>query len=317
MAYRKRFQLSDESINTFGFWVVSAGIDLSNIQKNCPLFYNHRTWELPCGHVENIALENSKLFGDIVIDGGNDIEREYIRKIEAGDIKGCSMGFDPIEWSDAPEYVKPGQSRATLTKSQGYEVSLTPLPANLNALALKNGNNLLTLDANSKYDFIPDLKTQNLNMKEIALLLGQPEASTAEQLCAVLKPILANANAVVNLQKTVEEMGKDLPEAQKPIFVTLCKHDMAQAVNFLNLNKVAEVAAPAEAAATDKTVKLTKVSDLIKKGKEKVELAADGKDCFDYLQKFKPLELARLKNEDPEKYAELAADYSNGVRYVK
>lgn len=317
MAYRKRFQLSDESINSYGFWVVSAGIDLSSIQKNCPLFYNHRTWELPCGHVENIELNNGKLFGDIVIDGGNDIEREYIRKIEAGDIKGCSMGFEPIEWSDAPEYVKQGQSRAALTKSLAYEVSLTPLPANQNALALKNGNNALTLDANSNYDFIPELKIQS-NMKEIALLLGQPESSTAEQLCAVLKPLLADAKAVVTLQKTVEAMGKDLPEAQHAIFVTLCKADIVQAFNFLTLNKPEVAGAPAAPEAAAAPVQLSvSVSSLIQKGKGKVELAADDKGSLDYLQKYNPVELARIKHEEPDRYTELAADYASGVRFVK
>ena len=38
---------------------------------------------------------------------------------------------------------------------------------------------------------------------------------------------------------------------------------------------------------------------------------------FDYLQKHNVLELKRIRESDPTKYAQLAKDYENGVRYSK
>lgn len=317
MAFKKTFLLSDESINSYGWWILLSGVDLTAIQKNCPLYYEHRTWEIPCGHVENIRLQKDQLFGDIVIEGGNDIEREYIRKIENGDIKGCSLGIDPTEWSEEPALLKQGQTRATLSKCLPFEVSLAPLPANRNSLALRNGNDMVTLSVGTNYDFIPDLKTQT-NMKKIALQLGMPETATEDQICEALKPLQLKAGTVDGLQKVIEDtVASELPEAQKAFFVSLSKTNMPAALEFLALNK----RVPGETLTTELPpvggvqVKATKVVDLIQLGKEKTVSAADGKDSFDYLQKHNSVELGRIKSTEPEKYTKLVADYAAGVRY--
>jgi hypothetical protein len=316
MAFRKRFCLSDESINTYGFWIKLSGMDLSGIQKNCPLYYEHRTWELPCGHVENIELKEGKVYGDIVIEGGNEIEREYIRKIENGDIKGCSFGIDPTEWSDSSEVLKQGQTRSTLTKCCPYEVSLAPLPGNKNALALKHKNDLITLAAEGKYDFIPGLNTQSNNMKEIAILLGMAETASEQTICAAVQALQSRAFYVDAMQKVIEDaVTADLPAEAKAFFVELSKTNMPGALQFLNLQKAA---APADAAAPVSTVvtKEVKLTDLIKKPEGAVGLAAEGKNTFDYLQRHNTVELSRIRKDEPEKYDALVAEYSNGVRYT-
>lgn len=317
MAFKKTFVLSDESINTYGFWIPVSGIDLSGVQKNCPLYYEHRTWELPCGHVENIRLKDKQVLGDIVIEGGNDIEKEYIRKIENGDIKGCSFGFDPIEWSEDPEMLKQGQTRATLSKCCPYELSLAPLPGNKNALALRNQNDMITLSADKKYDFIPDLNTP-INMKKVAILLGMAETATEDQICEGIKALQQKSTDAVALQKLVEEtIGGDLPEKEKAFFLKLSKTNMTEAIEFLALNKKPvdqkeTTETPATAGVIKKDIK---VVDMIQKGKDQVELAKDGKDSFDYLQKHNSVELARIKKDEPEKYSKLVADYAAGFRY--
>lgn len=316
MAFKKTFLLSDESINTYGWWILLSGVDLSAVQKNCPLYYDHRTWEIPLGHVENIRLQKDQLFGDIVIEGGNDAEREYIRKIENGDIKGCSLGIDPIEWSEDPDLIKQGQRRATLSKCCPFEVSITPLPANKNALALRNGNDFITLSADKSYDFIPDLKPQ-INMKKIAVLLGMAETATEDQLCEAVKGIQLKAGTVDSLQKTIEDtVTKDLPEAQKNFFLSLSKTNMTAALEFLKLSAAAPAAAaPAAEAVAPVAGKAVKIADLIQLKKADAEKTADGKDSFDYMQRHNSVELGRIKSEEPEKYQALVADYSKGVRY--
>ena len=309
MAFKKTFVLSDESLNSYKFWIPLSGMDLSTIQKNCPLYYEHRTWDIPCGHVENIRLKDSQILGDIVIEGGNDIEKQYIRKIENGDIKGCSLGIDPIEWSEDPKLLKPGQTRATLTKCTPYEVSLAPLPGNSNALALRNENNVITLSAEKVYDFIPDINTK-IDMKKIALSLGLVETATEEQIIAAFGNINLKAQSLENLQKVVDTMGEKLPEPQKKFFVSLSKTDMAAAIEFLELH-----APVAEATATVEK-KDIKIIELIKPGAEKVVDLKDGKDSFDYLQRHDSVKLGKIKVEDPEKYAQLVKDYASGVRYT-
>ena len=317
MAFKKTFVLSDETVNTYGFWILTAGIDLSAIQKNCPLFYEHRTYELPLGHVENIRMSGKQVLGDIIIDGGNEEELEYIRKIENGDIKGCSFGIDPITWSEEPDLIKKEQTRATLLKCKPFEVSLAPLPGNQNALAMRNGNDMISLSATSAYDFIPDLKTQ-INMKKIAVLLGMAETATEDQLCEALGRIQLKAGTVDSLQKTIEDtVTKDLPEAQKNFFLSLSKTNMTAALEFLALSKVAAPVAAAAPAAEAAPVagKVVKIADLIHLKKEAGEKPADGKDNFDYLQRHNSVELSRIRRDEPEKYQELVKGYSEGVRF--
>lgn len=321
MALKKTFVLSDESLNSYGFWIPVAGMDLSGIQKNCPLYYEHRIWEIPCGHVENIRLKDAKVLGDVIIEGGNDIEKEYIRKIENGDIKGVSLGIDPVEWSEDSTLLKQGQTHATLSKSMPFEVSLAPLPANKNALAMRNKNDMITLSADKTYDFIPHLNTEP-NMNKIALLLGLPADATEAQICDAVKTVqltAANANA---MQKVIEEaVAADLEPEKKAFFISLSKNNIGDAIKFLELNK--KPAATAETEKKDEgkkeesvTLKKdVKVSDLIQLGKKGAEAAADGKDSFDYLQRHNSVELSRIRNSEPEKYAKLVADYAAGVRY--
>ena len=313
MAFKKTFVLSDESVNTYGFWILTAGIDLSAVQKNCPLFYEHRTYELPLGHVENIRLNGNQVLGDIIIDGGNEEELEYIRKIENGDIKGCSFGIDPITWSEEPDLIKQGQTRATLSKCKPFEVSLSPLPSNQNALALRNGNDLISLSAATQYEFIPDLKTQN-NMKKIAVLLGMAETATEDQLCEAVRGIQLKAGTVESLQKTIEDtVTIGLGEPQKAFFLNLSKINMSAALEFLALNKTeAPAAAPAAAPVVAKAVK---IADLIQLKKADADTATDPKNCFDYLQKHNSVELSRIRKEEPEKYEQLVEMYGKGERY--
>lgn len=321
MALKKTFVLSDESINTYGFWILLSGMDLSGIQKNCPLYYEHRTWEIPCGHVENIRLKDGKLLGDVIIEGGNEIEKEYIRKIENGDIKGVSLGIDPIEWSEDPTLLKVGQTRATLAKSAPYELSLAPLPGNKNALGMRNGNDVITLSADKNYDFIPELNTKP-DMKKIALMLGLDAEATESAICEALRKVQLTASNTDAMQKVIEEkIAANLEPEKKAFFLTLSKTNIADAMQFLALNeKTVELKSEVEASAQEiapATVvkKDVKVSQLIQMGKNAAAAAADGKDTFDYLQRHDSVELSRIKKEEPETYSKLVADYAKGVRY--
>lgn len=330
MALRKTFVLSDESVNTYGFAVRTSGISLDNAKKNCPAYFNHETWDVPLGHWENLRFDGNKLLGDLVINGDNERERGYISKIESGDIKGASVGLDPIVWNSEPALLQQGQTRPWLDKSELYEASLAPLPGNKNALALKHSGSLIVLNDGNK-NIIPDLKIEN-EMKKIALKLGLNEdASEGEILNAIVAIQLKNAQADAFQKEVLKDAEKDLSEEQKGIFVELAKTSPVQALQFINLNKKADTAEDTEEGeegegeedetpAKKKTVKKdVTLKSLIKEGvalKRAGEPEGD-KGCYDYLQKHNPQELARIHKEEPKKYAKLAADYGNGIRYTK
>ena len=318
MAFKKSFILSDESVNCYGFVVKTDGIRLMNAQNNMPCFYDHKTWEVPLGHWENLRKEGSKLLGDLVINGDNEREKTYINKIQNGDIKGASVGIDPINWCNDTMQLKPGQTKPTLMDCDLFEASITPLPGNTSALALKHEGNLITLSAVNVVSIIPPLLIKNEdNMKAIALKLGLSETATENEILAEIGKVqLARTNAEALNGSILKDAEKDLSEEQKAIFVELSKSNPKTALDYVRLTKTGTetTTTPAPGAGVKKDISL---SAMIQKGKEAASdtTVADGKDSFDYLQKHNRVELARIQKEEPDKYLQLATAYQEGIRY--
>jgi len=307
MAFKKTFVLSDEAVNSYGFRIITSGIRLENAKRNLPCFYDHRTWEVPLGHWENLRVEGVKLLADLVIEGVSDEEKEYIRKIQNGDIKGASVGADPITWSEDPMLLLTGQTRPTLIDCELFEASITPLPGNQNAMALRREKSVVVLNSTTE-NFIPLLKTHT-DMKAIALKLGLAETATENEILAAIGTIQLSVQQGNEFRTNIlSGAEQNIKEDAKEIFVTLSKTNPLQALKFAEANKVVETTEVVET-----TVKKdVKLSSLIQKKKEGEE---DEKNTYDYLQKKNPVELARIRSEEPEKYKQLAQDYQKGVRY--
>ena len=133
-----RFLLSDESVNRYGFRVLTAGIDLSGFLKNPVMFYNHNRSTLPIGIWENVEVKQGKLLADAVFDDADAdaFALQIQSKVEKGIINMTSIGFDVLEVSDDAALLVPGQKRSTVTKSALLEVSITDIGANKNAIRL-------------------------------------------------------------------------------------------------------------------------------------------------------------------------------------
>lgn len=314
MAFKKTFIVSDENVNSNGFWVRTEGIDLTTAQKNCPCFYDHNTWEAPIGHWENLRIENGKLLGDVVIEGADEREKMFIRKIENGDIKGCSIGADVSEWKTEPIFLK--SNSACLFASTLFEISITPLPGNSGALALKHKGSMVKLSTFGTNDIVPLIKKEH-DMKAIALKLGLPETATENEILAAIGGIqLSKQNAEVLTQKVIDKAGEGLEESQKETYVILSKANPEHALKFAENCKAANVVATAETI-TPTTVALqkdVKVSDLIQAAKGR-NLSTSTQQTYDYLRKHNPVELNRIKKEEPEEHNRLIQEYANGVRH--
>lgn len=186
----KRIVISDESINSYGFWVVTDGIDTTAFLKNPVMLWNHNrdghgtvNAQLPIGFWKDLHMENGVLTGEPVFDETDEFAVRIKKKYEAGILNACSMGFVPLEWSDAPEMLKEGQTVATVTRCRMLEASICDIPSNANAT-------VVLYDENSKTINLSDLpiplapfgrgkaigpKINHINMKEIALKLGLAE----------------------------------------------------------------------------------------------------------------------------------------------
>ena len=136
------FILSDESLNSYGYRVLTTGIELDQFRRNPLMLYLHDDQRMPIGHWDNIRTDGDRLLADAVFDTGDPFAAEVARKVEAGIIRCCSIGFDIIEVSEDPALLLPGQQLPTVSRSRLVECSICPLGANPGALKLKAGGRM-------------------------------------------------------------------------------------------------------------------------------------------------------------------------------
>lgn len=188
----------------------------------------------------------------------------------------------------------------------------------------------MKLNSTNTVLFIPTTTTKIENdMKAIALKLGLPETATEAEILSAIGTVQLKASNAEQLQNTIlQEAEVGLTDEQKEMFVELKKTNPAVALKYANSVKANDTTEEGtvnpngskKPVANTKVVKDVKVSALLKKGLkpggENDEEEFTGKNSFDYLQRKNPTELARIRKEEPEKYARLTADYGKGLRYT-
>jgi hypothetical protein len=202
--------ISTERINSYGSRVLTAGIDITQYEKNPILLFMHRRGrkeDMPIGIMTNLRVENGILYGTPKFDDDTEDERNISKKWDRGTLRMLSAGLDVLEWSEDPSMLVAGQTRPTVTKSKLIEVSVVDIGSNDDALqvGLYHEGKLLTLAAGEESDHLPLLtrpvkeraeeapatapteeeqnpnNNSNSNMEKIILKLGLAPGSTEDQ----------------------------------------------------------------------------------------------------------------------------------------
>lgn len=191
----KTFVLHDESVNTYGFRMLTSGANLEEFRKNPIMLYNHDDWSMPIGRWENIRIEGGKILADAVFDLGDPRGRQVAEKVEGGFLRMASIGaWAPELSSDDPLLKLEGQTGATVLKWTVREASIVGIGANHNALALYDRATSHLLDLHDKDTLIRlmDTKPQVIDnpLNDINMTLNQvlglaDKASHEEQVVAV------------------------------------------------------------------------------------------------------------------------------------
>lgn len=131
----KRIRISSESLNCYGTWVKTDGIDLGQYKKNPVLLYMH--WRgVVIGGIRDLRVEGTDITGEPWFDEVREESRLCKQQWEKGSLRMCSPNFDIVETSEAPELLKPGQTRPTITRSKLVEVSMVDIGGNDDNIAL-------------------------------------------------------------------------------------------------------------------------------------------------------------------------------------
>lgn len=177
----KRLVFSDETINSYGFYLLNSGGDLSQYEKNPIMLWMHnRPWRgtkyevLALGTVENISFNEAeqRWEGDPVFDLKDPFAAQIAQKWEDGIYRMCSAGVKPVEWSSDAKYLKEGQTRETVTKWILKEISIVDIGSNHNAIQLYNQDDeLIELSDKNPADVpIPLLNSFNQNNSEMEVI---------------------------------------------------------------------------------------------------------------------------------------------------
>ena len=121
------FCVHDESVNTYGFRMLTSGANLEEFKKNPVVLYNHNDWETPIGRGENVRVEDGRILVDVVFDEEDEKGRTIAGKVERGFLRMASVGsWPPEEVSDDPAW----------TRWTMREMSVCPIGSSHNALAM-------------------------------------------------------------------------------------------------------------------------------------------------------------------------------------
>ena len=208
----KRIVISDESVNCYGTWISTDGMDISQYERNPVLLWMH--WRgVIIGCMKDIRKEDGRVTGEPYFDEVREESKQAKAQWEKGTLRMASASVDIIETSEAPEYIKPGQYRAAVIKSRLTEVSMVDIGGNDNALplVLSFKGKELKLAAGEASDFLPLLnnnpnKEKQMDFKAIALKLGLPESATEEEILSVIGTLLGYKTDNDRLRKEKEEM---------------------------------------------------------------------------------------------------------------
>ena len=233
---KKEVVISNSRLNSYGFRVLTEGIDLTQYKRNPILLWMHnRPWRgtkdevMPLGIVENLRIEGDNLIGTPVFDEKDEFAMKVKAKWDAGIYRMVSAGLDVIEHSNDPSVLLPGQTRSTITKSKLREVSIVDLGANDDALQLYFQGEVVNLSQNEQELSFLKPVNNHLNskekMKKIALKLGLAENATEAEVLDAISAVVLKASKADSLQKEVQlepKMALDGGEDGYVFYRVLC-----------------------------------------------------------------------------------------------
>lgn len=127
---KKTFVLSDETPNSYGIVVRTAGIELGRFQKNPVMLWMHERGEV-IGKWNDVRVEGTKLIGTPEFDVEDEDGKGIARKVEKGFVNATSIGLvfseDDVTFLNDVLYVN---------KCELNEVSFVDIPSNHNSVHL-------------------------------------------------------------------------------------------------------------------------------------------------------------------------------------
>lgn len=214
-----RFVLNDERVtNSYGFKVLSAGIDLTRFVTNPVMLDGHnQSNQSVIGSWENIILEDGKLLAEPRFDMDDENAKKIAGKVERGIIKGASMGI-----AFHREDLTYEGGNVVLKKCSLFEASIVAVPSNANALRLQmDGVEITEEEIKELCLSFPKTNPNNVHMKlqltQLALVALGMSASTKELSADEIE------SAILALSKSRDELKEKLTLSEEQLSAYVAK----------------------------------------------------------------------------------------------
>lgn len=301
----KRVRMTDDSLNSHGSRVLTAGCDVTQYKRNPVLLYMHERGKV-IGYMKDIETKDGEITGEPVFDCATELSKQCKKQWEVGSLRMVSIGIDVLELSEEPEHLVAGQTAPTITKSKIFETSIVDIGANDNAIVMRHNGKQITLGRDSENPLPmlnnkPQTTKQQMELKTIALKLGLPE--TADETAVLAKIGELNLTVV-----EVEQLKKDkdaltLAQVTSAVEIAVKENRLTpdKKEHFINLGKTIGIESlKATLDAMSPTAKLSKTITPSNGGTPPA-----GQKAYSKFSEVPEDELRKMRSENPTEYRRL------------
>jgi hypothetical protein len=233
----KRYVISTNALNSQGFRMLSEGLQWDMYRNNSVMLYMHyrptganKDEVRALGNVREIEFEaDGTPTGRLYFNDKYDFARDIYEGYENGTYNMVSIGVLPLEWSEAPEDLLPGQIFPTVKSGIVKEISCVDIGSNSEALGValydeKGG--IITLSDNNKIKTLNQDKMKLITLAaETAGLLLLADGATPTDAHTAIQNLVTLADKqkgeIATLKTAKETAEAKTTEAEKKLAETV------------------------------------------------------------------------------------------------
>ena len=305
MSKTKRVRISNESLNSYGTRVLTAGMNVEQYNRNPVLLYMHERGQV-IGYVKDLKVEGDEVTGELMFDEATELSQRCKKQWEFGSLKMVSAGIDILELSEDPKHLVQGQTSPTISKSKLFEVSLVDIGANDDAIVLQKDGKRIELgkDAARELPLLHSNNHKNQNPKQmdqekLALQLGLPKDADEATITAKLAKLQADGAEAETLRQERDTLRAARIETLVNAAIAEKKIGEDKKQQFLDLGK--KIGADELKQTFDAMSPQVKLSNIVNGG----GAPAGGHAEYKKLSDVPSDELSKMREQNPAQYKKL------------
>ena len=305
MSKTKRVRISNESLNSYGTRVLTAGMNVEQYNRNPVLLYMHERGQV-IGYVKDLRVEGDEVTGELMFDEATELSRRCKKQWEFGSLKMVSVGIDILELSEDPKHLVQGQTSPTISKSKLLEVSLVDIGANDDAIVLQKDGKRIELGKDAAKE-LPLLHSNNnknqkpkqMDQEKLALQLGLPKDADEATINAKLAKLQADGAEAETLRQERDTLRAARIETLVNAAIAEKKIGEDKKQQFLDLGK--KIGADELKQTFDAMSPQVKLSNIVNGG----GAPAGGHAEYKKLSDVPSDELSKMREQNPAQYKKL------------